>query len=329
MNGTTNKPFIQILVLVSLVLFTLSNGMAEVEETISKSFKVGAGGQLTLVSARGSIEVKTQTSNQLDVEILLKGESEAAIKNLKIDFQHDGNDVTIEAQFEKERSFFDRNDWNRLKVRYLITVPEKYNVNLKTSGGSISVDDLEGKVVTKTSGGSLHFGNIHGPVTGKTSGGSINLAGCVGKATIKTSGGSIRIGEVDGNVEAKTSGGSILIEKAKGTVLAKTSGGSIKVNEVMGTINASTSGGSVTAHISRQPEGDCRLSSSGGSINVHLAEGIGVYLDAITSGGKVYTDFPVTLKGEIKKNELQAKINGGGPELHLRTSGGNIKLHKM
>jgi DUF4097 and DUF4098 domain-containing protein YvlB len=115
----------------------------------------------------------------------------------------------------------------------------------------------------------------------------------------------------------------------KGNVVARTSGGGIHVDDVMGSIDARTSGGSVTARISRQPEDDCRLTTSGGSVTVSLAKDIRVDVDASTSGGRVSTDFPVTLRGEISKRSLRAKINGGGPELYLRTSGGSIHIREM
>jgi hypothetical protein len=55
---------------------------------------------------------------------------------------------------------------------------------------------------------------------------------------------------------------------------------------------------------------------------------IGVDVNARTSGGSVHTEFPVTVQGEIKRSRLDAKLNGGGPELYLRTSGGSIYLKK-
>ena len=103
----------------------------------------------------------------------------------------------------------------------------------------------------------------------------------------------------------------------------------ITVEEVMGTINAHTSGGSVKAHISRQPDSDCRLTTSGGSITVYLERDISVNLDASTSGGSVYTDFPVTIRGKINPRKLNAKINGGGPLLYLHTSGGSIHIKEF
>jgi hypothetical protein len=49
------------------------------------------------------------------------------------------------------------------------------NQKLFPSGGSISIENLEGQVHSKTSGGSLQFGHIGGPVEGETSGGHIKL----------------------------------------------------------------------------------------------------------------------------------------------------------
>ena len=96
----------------------------------------------------------------------------------------------------------------------------------------------------------------------------------------------------------------------------------------MGAIRADTSGGSIKVFISQQPESDCKLTTSGGSITVYMESGIGVTVDAKTSGGRISTDFPVTIKGEIKHSALRAKINGGGPELYLRTSGGCIYIRE-
>ncbi len=320
---------------IAVMLPVAAGARDDFEDSIEKSFQVAEGGKLTVESDLGSIEVKAVSGNTVEVEIIRtvrahsEKEVDRVLEDLHIDFNHIGNNVSIITKYERGKlGLFDW-DHRNLRLRYIISVPRKYNVDLKTAGGSISVDDLEGEVFSKTSGGSLSFGQITGPVNGCTSGGSISLEGCAGMADVATSGGSINLGEVNGKVDARTSGGSISIDRAQGDVVAKTSGGSISVEEVMGSIDASTSGGTVTAHISKQPAADCRLSTSGGSVVAYLADGIGVDLDAHTSGGRVRTDFPVTVQGEISKSNLQAKVNGGGPLLYLRTSGGNISISKM
>ena len=71
------------------------------------------------------------------------------------------------------------------------------------------------------------------------------------------------------------------------------------------------------------------IPTSGGNIVVSLAPNVSVDVDAHTSGGDVDTDVPVTLLGKQDDSSIQGKINGGGPKLVLRSSGGNIRLRKL
>lgn len=291
----------QFTIIIIAVFFIFLTGLAfsSIEDAITKSFSVEPGGTLFLESDIGSIEVQAVEGNTLEVEVIRKvkatneKKAKKILEDFEIEFSQSGKDVYIKAEYERHgwQKFWDSVS-KRLRVKYIVSVPRIYNLDLKTKGGSISVEDVEGKVSSRTSGGSLYFDHILGDVNGRTSGGSIRI-----------------------NI-------------AKGDVDAHTSGGSITVEEVAGTIRARTSGGSVKAYISHQPESNCRLTTSGGSITVYLEEGIGVNVNARTSGGRVQTEFPVTLRGTINKRSLKAKINGGGPELYLRTSGGSIYLRK-
>jgi hypothetical protein len=312
MNILSQKTRFFLVMLGIAVLTSTATSLGNIEDTINKSFPVGPGGTLLLDTDRGSIQVKGQEGNRVDIEIIREAKTSDSTKAKEIfdymqfDFKQNGNDVTIHGTKNTNSS----KNLNKLNIKFIISVPQNYNVDLGTSGGSISVDDLEGSVDIRTSGGSLSLNNVKGSVTGETSGGSIT------------------VGEVKGNVKVNTSGGSIRIENAHGTVNAHTSGGGITVNEVMGTIQADTSGGSVKAYISQQPKGDCRLKTSGGSITVYLFEDIAIDVNAGTSGGSIHSEFPVTIQGKVSNKELKAKINGGGPELYLNTSGGSIYIKK-
>lgn len=145
--------------------------------------------------------------------------------------------------------------------------------------------------------------------------------------TLKTGGGSIDLSDLNGQVAVRTSGGSISLGKIMGDVDAKTSGGSIRVDEVAGNINAHTSGGSIKATITKQPTADCKLTTSGGSVTAYLASDIAVNLYAGTSGGSVSSDFKVN--GYLSKKKLEGEINGGGPELTLKTSGGSVRVKEI
>ena len=329
--------------------------MAEgpVLENIEKVYSVKAGGSLTIVSEFGAIEI--QTTEQDEVKVVVTKESkfklvkasQEVLADFDLAFEHEGSDVRIEGVFKQGREHW-RKQLNRLKIRFLVTVPRQYNVDLHTSSGGVSVADLEGEVRARTSGGSLRFGNITGPVWGHTSGGSIELTACGSSVDLKTSGGSVEVVDVKGDVKAQTSGGSLRFGAVEGSIWGKTSGGSIKVascsgeadvrtsggsirlQNVGGSVNARTSGGSIHAAMRVQPQRDCNLRTSGGGITLILIPDIAVDVEAETSGGYVSADFAVesVIQGKVPRNRLKGSINGGGPLLKLRTSGGNIRLQK-
>ncbi len=317
-----------------LVMAKSASAQDDSSDLISRSFDVGYGGTLTVDTDRGSIDVKTARAERVEVEITrdiwpgLFVDDEEILADFEIEFRHDGDDVYLYCDYKREWGgwFW---DGAQLRVNFTITVPEEYNLDLTTSGGSIEVADLQGEVECETSGGSLHFQQITGSVYGRTSGGSITLVSSDGSADIKTSGGGIRIGDVTGRVNAHTSGGSIDITRAGDEVEVSTSGGSIYVDEVRGAINASTSGGSIAAYIARQPERDCSLKTSGGSVTVRLADGVKVDINAKTSGGRIWCELPILVNGVVGRNEIDGEINGGGPELYLRSSGGSVQILSM
>jgi len=307
---------------------------AQSDATVSRTFDVSAGGTLAVDASFGSIEVTTADGNRVDVRVVREVRDRYEDDAAQILAEHDvqmsmnGNTVTVRADADDDATDRWRDDYRStpLRVRIEVSVPRTFNAELETAGGSISVEDLDGSVRTETAGGNLAFGNIGGTVWGRTAGGSITLDGSAGSADLRTSGGNIVVGDVSGDVEVETSGGSIRIERATGTVRAETSGGNITVEEVAGSIDAETSGGNIVATITQQPQGDCRLTTSAGSVTINLAEGIGLEIDASTSVGGVSSDFAVD--GSVRRGSIRGAINGGGPELYLRTSAGSIRIRE-
>ncbi len=302
----------------TFISFLISvNAYGDYHDTMEKSFNVNPGGQLTLESDIGSVEIKTNNSGKVDIEVEIEIDTDSEKKiqkeldRLDIEFDQDGDDVFIMGTYKRKEWSFFGSSGSKLRLKYLISVPENYDVDIVTGGGGISVDGLHGKVVTETSGGGLTFENIKGDIHGRTSGGGITIENCVG------------------NTDVKTSGGGIIIEKAEGEIYARTSGGGIEIDEIKGIIDASTSGGGITAYISGQPESDCRLTTSGGGIKVYLDDNVNLDVDARTSAGRVKTDFPVKISGRMNKSYWRGEINDGGPELYLRTSAGNIYIEKI
>jgi HSP20 family molecular chaperone IbpA len=260
LNKFRHPIFKSTLLISALALSSLASA-----KTIEKSFDADEGDTLTVVTDAGSIRVETHNKEEIEVFAEIDGRNE---DDFEVTFNQTSNGLKIRG--EKEGNGW--RNWN-LRVKFVVTVPKDYNVDLDTAGGSISVDDLNGNVDVETSGGSIKMGNINGDVDAHTSGGSI------------------RTEDIDGNVNAHTSGGSIKVTMTK------------QITE------------------------SASLTTSGGSVTANLIDDIKVDIDASTSGGRVHSDFDVD--GVKRKRSIKGEINGGGPKLKLRTSGGSVHINSI
>ena len=301
----------------------------KIEDRSEKTFEAKPGGNLMLNADFGSVTIDSWGQNKIHVTVAKStdkyGENRAQelFDEYRVSYKKTGDGVEILGEFPemiRHRHF---------RVHFEIKVPEEFNLDLATSGGSIAVGNLKGEIELKTSGGSIKLGNITGNVNARTSGGSMSLNGADGTVNLKTSGGSISIGETSGKIHAETSGGSIRLDGSGGDVYAHTSGGSLKLKNIKGNIDASTSGGSIRAELNEQISEDCRLKTSGGGIKVYLTPDMAADIEATTSGGRVKCEIPLTVQSLKKSNKIKGQINGGGPLLKLRTSGGGIKIYKL
>lgn len=219
---------------------------------------------LVLQTDSGSILINTHHKNTLIVDVTI-GDNDSDKFNISV--ERKDNKILVNGERPGSNNW---GKWRGPNVKFIITVPETFSLDLKTAGGSIVVDDLEGDIKAKTSGGSIKIGNI--------------------------------LGNVD----------------------IHTSGGSIKTKNIQGHINAHTSGGSIEVIFAQQPTQDASLTTSGGSIKAKFPKDIAMNLSAKTSGGRVSSEFNVS--GKVKKQSIVGQINGGGPKIILKTSGGSVSV---
>jgi DUF4097 and DUF4098 domain-containing protein YvlB len=285
---------------------------AKIIRNVEKTFAVQPGGQFKAVTSGGNITIMTADIAEVRItareEIRASTEQEAdeLLKKLDLTLSQSGNDVTAEAKYSSGFHFSS----TPVTVSFTVTLPTRFNVDLHTSGGDIAVASLTGSTRARTSGGSLRFDRIDGDLDAGTSGGDITLQEGTAKARLNTSGGDIHVVRAGGPVEAETSGGSIRLEA------------------VAQLVRASTSGGDVHATFTEAPRQDTELGTSGGDVQVHLPKTAAFLLDASTSGGEVdAAGLTLTIeKGGAGRSRLVGAVNGGGPRVKLRSSGGDITV---
>jgi DUF4097 and DUF4098 domain-containing protein YvlB len=286
---------IQKILFLLVALFSVTAAIPAKSETenVDRSFSAKSGGNLTIESDQGSIKVVTWGKQKVEVLVEKKAGKQKQLDGFKANFNQKGNDIFVEGDG-------DRN--NRVSVKFIIKVPQEFNLDLKTGGGSIEVSDISGEVKVNTSGGNIIIGDvIQGNVEAKTSGGNINVGDVDGNLNVDTSGGNIRLGKINGKSSIDTSGGNIILRQGGSDVKAETSGGSIKIGPVKGKVDVDTSGGSIQIGMA---DDDVVAKTSGGGINVEGSKG-SVNIDS--SGGNLF-------------------VGGSGGPVKAETSGGNIKI---
>ena len=245
-----------------------------------REFNVKQGGQLTIDSEFGTIDVQTAEQDKVTVittkEVTGKLDSmaQAALADFEVTFEQENSDVKIEGTFKYRREYWLKKG-HPLHIRFQVIVPYEYNVFLETrTRGNIHVGDIAGTVRAQTSDGDLRFGDIRGTVWAKTRvRGNITLENCQGDVTFETSTGDIHLGAVASAVEAKTRvRGNITLENCQGDVTFETSTGDIHLGAVAGTVEAKTR---VRGNITLENcQGDVTFETSTGDIHLNIVAGV-------------------------------------------------------
>ncbi len=281
---------------------------------LTKEFTLSGKGSLEVETSGSSVAVTGVSGNQVLVEMYVKRngreiestdpEVEKLLEEYDLDISKSGNTISLKVKRKNN------NGWNRgdnLNLSFKVQVPTEISSDFQSSGGSISIDSIEGDQRIATSGGSIRVENASGTVVSKSSGGSFSLH------------------DFDGEVDVQTSGGSVKIDGLEGKLKINTSGGSVTLEDISGSIDANTSGGSIRAKLLGIDE-DLSFRSSGGSITAMVPANLGLDLDL--RGGRVNSKF-VNFDGEVKKDMIVGKMNGGGYLISMQSSGGSINLEFM
>lgn len=274
----------------------------------SRSFSVNKGGKLEVTVNSGDIRINVWDRN----EVLVKIERDSEDEDNKVNMTQSGNTVRVN----------DNGSWGG-SSDYRITVPNQFNLDLKTTSGDISISGkVSGQVTVNTSGGDITSGSIGGNIDANTSGGDIHVGDVSGTADLNTMGGDIYAGIVSGQVKVQTMGGEISIKGSNNTVKAVTYGGDIKIGSAGSSIETTTYGGNIEAgNIS----GSAKVNTYGGDITITSASGD---VDAKTAGGnlKLY-NISGSITAKTSSGDVSAElIPGNKKQSKISSSNGSITL---
>jgi hypothetical protein len=230
-----------------------------------------AGARSLRVSAQlGSVEVQGGPQQAVNYVVRVRAytsseqEARRQFEQYHVDAAKRGDMAVIEGQYVGGRA-------RHFAADFSLQVPQSLEAaKVETDGGSVTVNDIAGRVDASSGGGSLKLDRIGGNISGSTGGGSIDVGAAGGDLNLETGGGGIRVISAKGKITAQTGGGSVVVLDGLQGAFLETGGGSIQVKRCLGRVKASTGGGSIDLG---QIDGPAEVDTGGGSIHLALANG--------------------------------------------------------
>lgn len=318
--------------------------------TLTKTYEAEGIKNLHLKNFSGNIELIGHEENNIKVEVFASVRSVFTLFILKdplLEFDFDTHDLMMNVvddtlMISSKPDYFNVYNWfNFQTTSFRIYLPASIDSYSKTYGGQVSLKKLEGNHTFSTWGGDISAEQTKGNVEGKTMGGKINIFQCEGRINastmggniflaankadinIDTKGGNMYIQHHEGNIHCSSWGGNIEAFTVNGFLECNTAGGNIYLKNVNGNIGASTKGGNIKAEVNEINQ-YAWFDTAGGNIKIALP--LEHPMDLEASASRVYTPMFANFSGYQTKQSIRGKLNGGGPNVTIKTLAGKIDI---
>ncbi|HUP65390.1 MAG TPA: hypothetical protein VM557_08930 [Thermoanaerobaculia bacterium] len=289
---------------VTILLFVMTVGLASAE-SIQRELEARPGETLEVILRSGSIEILGWDRSAVSIDATTAGGGASNVDVIRTD-----RGLTI----EERRSA-------RGNLRHLrINVPRRFNLELDTMGGTISVTGVEGSLRGTTLGGDLDLSRLGGQVEMRTHGGNVTLRDSNVDGSVTTMGGRVLMENVVGDVQGTSMGGNVVsrnLTRRDGrstgkAVVISTMGGEIEVADAPAGAELSTMGGNV--HVARAGS-FVKARTMGGTIRLDAVDG---WIEAKTMGG----DIEATMVGDPQRGDRHVLIDSKGGDIELTVPAG-------
>jgi hypothetical protein len=263
-----------------------------------KRFQVTGAPEITLTTFDGPIDVRGWDRDEVFVEVEKRGREKDAVEQIEVVSEQKGNSISLEARQPggKKYAFGMLTSMSR-SAKLIASVPRGSNIVLRSGDGSISIEQVKGRIELRTNDGTITGLDISGDLLARTDDGSVRLS------------------SVDGRCDVVTGDGSITLDGRFDFVRARTNDGQVTVKVLPG---------------SKVGENWSLMTGDGNAI-VYLPDGLSADLDAESSQGNTRVDQALRIHtdGESSKTMLRGTIGEGGGNLRIRTVDGHIHFKRL
>lgn len=146
--------------------------------------------------------------------------------------------------------------------------------------------------------------------------------------SLQTSNGEVRVRGTRGDVEAVTVNGDLVFSGVNGSLEIQTTNGEVRLSGIQGSATAQTTNGGITATFSSvPPRGAVDLGTTNGNVDVTFPKSLRALFEATTTNGRVSINgFEIKTRGPITSKSIRGIIGGGGANVTLRTTNGNVDV---
>jgi hypothetical protein len=291
------------------------------------------------VGAIAAIKIVGEARNDIGAELRVHstGSDEEEARNLArrttLQVNQTGSVMALTVDYPTE---------GRQRGDLTLRIPKRLTVRLRETRGSAELHDIGGLFLDDTRG-EVIIGTINGELRGTFQGGRLR-ADAIDVVKLTTRRGEIEIDQVTGDATLDLSGGSLRVKAIGGKLELTANRVEVEIDAVGGEVRANASEGSLELSGLKR---ETRIDGRGTEISVGLATALpltaitneetlavrlpdnaGVTIDATASRGEIRVPETLTnaLRVEKTDDEQRARgaVRGGGPELSLRVTRGDI-----
>ncbi len=261
---------------------------------LERTFEARPGGRLTVSFGDMDIVVREGSGPRAGLRVIaLARDPEWArqvFEDMNLEVRANAGDLSLRTNEDHEHPW-DWREWERrggVSLRAEITVPRRYDLDLRTGDGDVAIGRLEGEANIRTGDGDVGIEELSGP-----------------RVEIHTGDGDVAAGRL-----------------AAREVLLRTGDGDLMVRRVAGAITASTGDGDV--HLDVEAFEGISIRTGDGDVTLYVDADIAADVDI--RGDELSLGQALTLVGTVREGRVQGALNGGGPRLTIRTGDGSVTV---
>lgn len=292
-------------------VYTLTD--ADGETVLDERFKVSGDGRLAVDIEHADLTLLNGNRDEVHVVVTVEGDDMDRARELfeEAEFQveQDGNTVTVTAH-RPDRNVWSWDHTGGADIDVTVTVPEHFDLDLKTTHGDVGLATHEGALSLRTSHGDVEARALSGPrIRLETSHGDIEAAHLIGDdITLKTSHGDIELGDVEAT-----------------SFSARTSHADLEINRLAGRADVTNAHGDIEVALASTDAAYFRTTH--GDIVIEAPARFGA--DLTLKAERVRLGDSFAFDGTLEEDRADGRLNGGGPRLEARTSHGSVVLRGL